>query len=166
MRAVAASGNATPQPTRPDGLWLDDVTEGMTFRSGTYEVTRSEIVEFAGRFDPQLFHVDEERSGGTFFGGLAASGWHTAAITMRLLVAAVPVATGIVGTDISLKWPSATRAGDVLHLEVTVSGVTPSRSRPERGNLLLTYETVNQDGDVRQATTGRVVVWRRPVADG
>ena len=147
-------------------LYLDDLHVGQRFRSGTRMVDAAQIKAFAGEFDPQPFHQDEEAAKGTLFGGLVASGWHTAAITMRLLVAAVPVATGIVGNGISLKWPSATRAGDVLHLEVTVSGVTPSRSRPERGNLLLTYETVNQHGDVRQATTGRVVVWRRPVADG
>jgi acyl dehydratase len=76
----------------------------MTFRTDTYEVTQAEVTEFAARFDPQVYHLDEEEAQGTFFAGLAASGWHTAAITMRLLATSgVPIATGVIGTDISLK---------------------------------------------------------------
>jgi acyl dehydratase len=115
------------------------------------------------RYDPQLFHLDEEQARGTFFDGLAASGWHTAAITMRLLATSgVPIATGVIGTDISLKWPAATRPGDIVHLEITVTTITPSPSRPDRASVVLSYETVNQHAEVRQQTSGRIIVWRRP----
>jgi acyl dehydratase len=155
--------SSAPKPVKPGGLWLDDLAEGMTFHSATYEVTPAEVTEFASRYDPQLFHLDDEQARGTFFDGLAASGWHTAAITMRLLVeSGAGLATGVIGADISLKWPSATRPGDVLHLEITVDTITPSSSRPDRANVVFSYDTINQHGEVRQRTTGRVIAWQRP----
>jgi len=156
--------DTTPGPIwSDDALWLDDFAEGMTFRSGEYEVTEEELVEFATHYDPQGFHLGEEQARGSFFGGLAASGWHTAAITMRLLVTSeLRVATGLIGTDITLKWPSATRPGDVLHLEITVDSVSRSASRPNRGSVVFSYDTLNQHGEVRQHTTARVVAWSRP----
>jgi acyl dehydratase len=159
---VSAESSA-PEPVKPDGLWLDDLAEGMTFHSGTYEVTQAEVAEFASRYDPQLFHLDDEQARGTFFDGLAASGWHTAAITMRLLVdSGAALATGVIGADISLQWPSATRPGDVLHLEITVDTITPSSSRPDRATVVFSYDTINQHGEVRQRSTGRVIAWQRP----
>lgn len=158
---VAAS--TAPKPVRADGLWLDDLAEGMTFRSDTYEVTQAEVTNFASRFDPQLYHLDDEQAQGTFFAGLVASGWHTAAITMRLLATSgVPMATGVIGTDIFLRWPSATRPGDVLHLEITIDKIVLSSSRPGCGSVVLSYETVDQHGQIRQQTTGRVIAWMRP----
>jgi acyl dehydratase len=158
-----SAADDTPGPIRPDGLWLDEFAVGMTFASDTYTVTEAEILAFAERYDPQAFHLGEERARPTFFGGLAASGWHTAAITMRLLATSgFRIATGVVGTDITLKWPSATRPGDVLHLEIAIESVTRSASRPNRGAIVLAYDTVNQDGEVRQRTTGRLVAWDRP----
>lgn len=155
--------SSAPKPVKPDGLWLDDLAEGMTFRSGTYEVTEAELVDFASRYDPQLFHVDAGQAQGTFFDGLAASGWHTAAITMRLLVESrAALATGVIGAEISLKWTSATRPGDLLHLEITVDTITPSDSRPDRANVVLSYDTTNQYGEIRQKTTARVIAWWRP----
>ena len=154
--------STAPKPVRPDGPWLDDLAEGMTFRSETYEVTSEEVTEFAARYDPQPFHLDDEQARGTFFDGLAASGWHTAAITMRLLAGSdAAMATGVIGSDISIKWPSPTRPGDVLHLEIIVDTITTSSSRPDRGSVVLTYDTINQHGDVRQHTTGRIIAWRR-----
>jgi acyl dehydratase len=157
-------GGSAPRPVRADGLWLDDLAAGAAFRSDTYELTASEIVEFASRYDPQAYHLDPDQAEGTFFDGLAASGWHTAAITMRLLAASVPLATGIIGTDIAIKWPTATRPGDVLHLEIRVDSVTFSKSRPDRGNVALSYQTINQHDEVRQRTTARSIAWRRPRA--
>ena len=156
---------SAPGAIRDDGRWLDDLSEGMTFTSATYEVTPEELVEFAGRFDPQVFHLDAERARDTFFQGLAASGWHTAAITMRLLDETLRLATGVIGSEITLAWPSPTRPGDVLHVEVTVESITLSTSRPDRGSVVFGYATVNQDGAVRQQTTGRVIMWRRPRPD-
>ena len=155
--------STAPEPIRPDGLWLDDLAAGMTFRSDTYEVTQAEVVDFASRYDPQAFHLDDAQARGTFFDGLAASGWHTAAITMRLLATSgVPLATGVIGADISIKWPTATRPGDLLHLEITVDEITLSNSRPDRGNVVFSYDTINQHGEFRQRTTGRIIAWRRP----
>ncbi|WP_296366737.1 MaoC family dehydratase [Pseudonocardia sp.] len=155
------SGPVAPG-TGVETLWLDDLAEGMTFRSETYEVTTAEVQEFATRYDPQPFHLDEDAAGGTLFGGLAASGWHTAAITMRLLDCSFPIATGVIGSEIHLEWPSPTRPGDVLHLEISVGAITHSETRPGRGSVTLAYDTINQHGELRQRTTGRVVAWRRP----
>jgi acyl dehydratase len=158
-----ATESSAPKPVTADGLWLDDLAEGMTFTSPSYEVSEAELTEFAARYDPQLFHLDAEGAQGTFFDGLAASGWHTAAITMRLMVDSdAALATGVIGADISLKWPTATRPGDVLHLEITVDTITPSSSRPDRASVVFSYDTVNQHGEIRQHTTGRVIAWKRP----
>jgi acyl dehydratase len=158
--------STAPGPTRADGLWLDDLAVGMTFRSDTYEVTEAEIVEFATRYDPQPFHTAPERARDTFFGGLAASGWLTAAITMKLFVEVVPLATGVIGSDIQLSWKTPTRPGDVLHVEATIDGITVSTSRPDRASVQFSYATINEDGEVRQQTSGRILAWRRPPADG
>jgi len=163
---ASATDGTAPLPVQADGLWLDDLVEQQTFRSDTYAVTPEEIAEFARRYDPQPFHLDEVQARGTFFDGLAASGWLTAAITMRLLVASLPIATGIIGSDISLKWPSATRAGDILHLEIRINTIARSSSRPGRGSVGLGFETVNQHGDVRQQVTARLIAWQRPRSAG
>ncbi|MFI5610293.1 MaoC/PaaZ C-terminal domain-containing protein [Amycolatopsis sp. NPDC051903] len=153
----------TPRPINPSGLWADDLFAGMEFRSSTCTVTEAAIVAFAESFDPQLYHLDAAAARGTFFDGLVASGWHTAAITMRLLVTSgVPLATGIVGAAIDLSWPSAARAGDVLHVEGRVDEIAFSRSRPSRATVVLSYKTENQAGEVRQNTQARVVAFRRP----
>lgn len=155
--------STAPKPVREDGLWLDDLAEGMTFQSDTYEVTEAEVTEFASRFDPQLYHLDDEQARGTFFDGLSASGWHTAAMTMRLFATSrAALATGVIGTDITLKWPSPTRPGDILHLEITVNSISPSKSRPDRASVTWTYETVNQHEEIRQRTTARTIAWWRP----
>lgn len=159
------SPSSAPGVIRPDGLWLDDLAAGMTFRSGEYELTAAEIVEFAERYDPQAFHTDADAATSTFFQGLAASGWHTAALTMRLFSEAVPLATGIIGAEITLKWTSPTRPGDVLRVEATIEDIAVSASRPDRAAVLFSYATLNQDGATRQQTSGRVLAWRRP-ADG
>ncbi|MEU7817538.1 MaoC/PaaZ C-terminal domain-containing protein [Pseudonocardia sp. NPDC049154] len=150
---------------RPDGFWLDDLAEGLTFRIGAYEVTAAEVKDFATRYDPQPFHLDEDAAGDTLFDGLAASGRHTAAITMRLLTSAFPIAAGVIGSAIHLEWPSPTRPGDDLRLEISVGTIAHSTSRPGRGSVTLTYDTINQHGEVWQRTTGRVIAWQRPAAE-
>ena len=156
----------TPHPTRPDGLWLDDLHEGMSFASDTYEMTAESIIAFATEFDPQPFHVDAESAEGTFFDGLVASGWHTAAVTMRLLINGLPIATGIVGGGGELSWPSAATAGDVLRVEGAVTRITRSRSRPEQAWVVVEHRTVNQRDEVRQTNSSRLLVWQRPRAGG
>ena len=143
-------------------LYLDDLRVGLRFTSGTHALDAQEIKAFASRFDPQPFHLDEETARGTLFGGLAASGWHTAAITMSLLVGGgLPIADGIVGAGGEINWPKPTRPGDILHVESEVLEVTPSRSRPDRGIAVVRSETKNQRGEVVQVFTSRIVVPRR-----
>jgi acyl dehydratase len=144
-------------------LWLEDVEVGGKFRTAEYEITREDVIEFARTYDPQPFHLSESAAEGTFFKGLAASGWHTAAITMRLLVTSgIPIATGIIGGSVELTWPSPTRPGDVLRVELTVTEVRASRSNPSRGFVTIVCDTVNQHGEVRQHTTSKLLVFARP----
>lgn len=146
-------------------LYLDDIQIGQTFESSSHVLTIEEIKEFAGRYDPQFFHLDEDRARDSLFGGLAASGWHTAATTMRLLVQSVPFARGLIGAGGEISWPRATRPGDALRLRSEVTAVTPSRSRPERGMVTLRCETVNQDGEVVQVFSPKIVAWRKEGSD-
>jgi len=154
--------DSAPATTRPDGLWAEDLHIGQTFRSEEAEITAEAIVEFASRYDPQPFHVDSVAAVGTFFDQLVASGWHTAAVTMRLLVEAFPVATGIVGAGGEIGWPSATVPGDRLHVEAVIDDIVWSTSRPDRATLVVSHRTVNQSGEIRQRSTARLIAWRRP----
>jgi acyl dehydratase len=156
--------SAAPRPVRLDGLWLGDLTVGQRFTAGGYELTEPEIIEFAARYDPQAYHLDPEAAKGTFFGGLVASGWHTAAVSMWLFVRALPIATGNIGAGGEVTWPSAAVAGDVLHLEGTIDDIVASRSRPGRAALLISHQTLNQRGEVRQKTSARLIAWSRPGA--
>ena len=146
-----------------EGLYyLDDLRVGQRFSSDEPAVDAPQIKAFAAQYDPQPFHLDEEAARGNLFAGLAASGWHTAAITMRLLVGGgAPIAGGVIGAGGEIAWPQPTRPGDVLRVESEVLEVTPSRSRPERGTVTLRSETRNQRGEVVQVLTARLVVPRR-----
>ncbi|MBL8471524.1 MAG: MaoC family dehydratase [Rhodocyclaceae bacterium] len=151
----------------PGGLYLEDLQEGQTFTTGSMEVDAAQIVAFASAFDPQPFHTDAEAAKHTFFGGLAASGWHTAALTMRLLVGkGAPFAVGLIGAGAQLEWPRPTRPGDVLHVRTEIVKIAPSRSRPDRGMVTLRSETINQRGEVVQVLTSTAVVTRRPAPAG
>ncbi len=128
-------------------------------------IDEAQIKAFARQFDPQPFHLDDEAARGSLLAGLAASGWHTAAITMRLQVdSGLPISGGIIGAGGELNWPRPTRPGDVLHVETEVLEVKPSRSRPERGMVTVRSETLNQRGEVVQTLTVKLVVPRRFVA--
>src|ERR1700678_3834262 len=128
------------------GLYLEDLTVGQRFTTGTLTVTEAEIKAFASQYDPQPFHLDDDAARGTFFGGLAASGWHTAAMTMRMLVdAGPPLAGGIIGGGGEITWPRPTRPGDVLHVEGEVMEIIPSKSRLDRGVVVMRSETKNQN---------------------
>ena len=142
--------------------YLDDLKAGDRFLSAKHMIDEVQIKSFAAQFDPQPFHLDDESARATLFGGLAASGWHTAAITMRLLVESLPLAGGIIGGGGEITWPKPTRPGDVLQVESEVVSVTPSRSRPDRGMVVVRYETRNQQGDVLQLSVFKLVVPRRP----
>jgi acyl dehydratase len=142
-------------------LFLEDLVEGQRFVSEARTVSAEEIVEFAARYDPQPFHLDAEAAAGTLFGGLAASGWHTAALSMPMVIASVPFAGGIIGGGGELLWPRPTRPGDTLHVETEVLEITPSRSRPERGTVVVRCTTLNQHGEAVQIFTPKIVVPRR-----
>jgi acyl dehydratase len=142
-------------------LYLEDLRAGQRFTTGEHEVDAAQIVAFARDFDPQPFHTDEEAAQHSFFGSLVASGWHTAGITMKLLVEGLPIAGGLIGTGGELAWPAPIRPGAVLHVEAEVLEVRPSRSRPERGSALLRIETLDRDGELVQVFTGTMVVPRR-----
>lgn len=144
-------------------LWLDDIHVGDEFRTGAYDLSAEAIIDFATQWDPQPFHLSEATAADTFFQGLAASGWQTAGITMRLLVTTgLPLATGIIGANIELAWPTPTRPGDRLHVELTVTDVKVSKSNPTRGFITTAYDTLNQSGDVRQRTTARLLAFKKP----
>ena len=143
-------------------LTLDDLTVGQRFTSGTHILDATQIKTFAAQFDPQRFHLDDAAAQETLFGGLAASGWHTAAITMKLLVGGgAPFAGGLIGAGGELAWPMPTRPGDVLQVFSEVVAIRASRSRPERGIVTLRSETRNQKGEVVQILTAKLVVGRR-----
>ena len=143
-------------------LTLDDLEVGQRFVSGTHVLDAAEIQAFARAYDPQPFHLDEAAARETLFGGLAASGWHTAAITMRLQVeSGPPLAGGIIGSGGEISWPRPTRPGDVLRVESEVMEITPSRSRPNRGMILLRSETKNQRDEVVQVLVARLELPRR-----
>ena len=140
-------------------LYLDDLTVGDRFTSGEHALDAAQIVAFAAQFDPQPFHTDPDAAEVTFFRGLAASGWHTAALTMKLLVeSGLPLADGVIGSGGELQWPQPTRPDDVLHVEAEILEIVPSRSKPGRAMVQARCETKNQRGEVLQRFTSKLVV--------
>jgi acyl dehydratase len=145
-------------------LYLEDFTVGRRFVSAAHALDADQIKAFAGQFDPQPFHLDEAAAQASFFHGLAASGWHTAAITMSLLVkSGMPIAGGLIGAGGEIEWPRPVRPGDTLTVESEIVAVKPSRSRPERGMITVKSETRNQHGEIVQILTSKMLVWKKPV---
>ena len=144
-------------------LYLEDLSVGQRFVSASERLTLEQITRFAAEYDPQPFHMDEIAARSSVLEGLAASGWHTASISMRLLVGGgLPIAGGIVGTGGELLWLKPVRPGDTLHVETEVLEIVPSRSKPDRGMVRVRALTINQDGETVQSFTPRMVVPRRP----
>jgi acyl dehydratase len=143
--------------------YLEDFEAGQKYASGSLTVDADEIKAFAAQFDPQPFHLDHDAAAKTLFGGLAASGWHTAALTMRLLVAGdLKPAGGIIGAGFDeLRWPRPVRPGDVLHAESEILEVRASKSRPQQGMIKVRTTTSNQNGEPVQVFVGNLVVPRR-----
>jgi acyl dehydratase len=143
------------------GLYLEDFHVGQRFQSGTRSVDEEQIRTFAQQFDPQPFHLDAAAAKTAFFGGIVASGWHTAAVSMRLLVeGGLPVAGGLVGASGEISWPSPVRPGAILHVESEILEVRPSRSRSDRGIITVRSETRDQVGEVVQLLVAKLVVPR------
>lgn len=143
--------------------FLEDFAVGQTFGTGRLTVDTQQIKTFAAAFDPQPFHLDETVAAGSFFRGLAASGWHTAALTMRLLVEGeLKPAGGIIGAGFEeFRWPLPVRPGDELRVESEILDVRPSKSRPTQGLLKVRNTTLNQNGEAVLVQVVTLVVARR-----
>jgi acyl dehydratase len=145
-------------------LYFEDLAVGQTFGSGNVTVERDRLKAFAAEFDPQPFHLDEQVAGASTFGDLVASGWHTAALTMRLLVEGdLRIAGGLVGAGVEdLRWPRPVRPGDTLRVQSEVLEVRPSSSKPDRGVARVRSTTLNQDGQPVMVQVATLIVPRRP----
>ena len=146
----------------PAKLYLEDLHVGQRFTSDTFVITEERIKSFAEEFDPQPFHIDEAAAQNTVFRGLAASGWHTAAVAMKLMVnGGLPLGNGIIGMGGELAWPKPTRPGDTLHVESEVLEIMPSKSKPNQAVVRVRSTTLNQNGDVVHQFTSKVLVFKR-----
>jgi acyl dehydratase len=143
--------------------YLEDFEVGQIFGAGPLRMERDRMKSFATEFDPQPLHLDEDAARDMVFGGLVASGWHTAAVTMRLLVQSdLKPAGGIVGAGFDeFRWSRPVRPGDELRIEAEILEVRPSRSRPDQGWIKVRTTTFNQNGEAVQTTIGNLVVPRR-----
>lgn len=146
--------------------YLEDFEPGQTFSSGRIRVDAERMKNFAAEFDPQPFHLDEKAAANSLFRGLAASGWHTAAVTMKLLVESeIKPAGGIVGAGFDeLRWPRPVRPGDELRVESEVIEVRASKSRPDQGVIKVRTTTLNQNNEPVQVSVGNLIVLRRPAS--
>ena len=142
--------------------YLDDFEVGQRFGSGSYLLNEEAIKRFAVEYDPQPFHLDDESAKETLFGGLAASGWHTAALTMRLLVESdFKPAGGVIGAGIEeFQWPLPVRPGDELSVEAEIVEVRPSKSRPDQGMVKVRTTTYNQRQEAVQVFVAKLIVKR------
>ncbi|WP_299842885.1 MaoC family dehydratase [uncultured Paracoccus sp.] len=142
-------------------LYLDDLEVGQEFLSGEYALDADQIIAYARQFDPQPFHTDPEAARETFFQGLAASGWHTMSLTMRLLVESVPFAQGVIGAGGEVSWPQPTRPGDILRVKSRILEIRPSRSKPDRGLVKVQSLTLNQADEVLLDLTANLLAFRK-----
>ena len=145
----------------PRTFYLEDLRVGQRFTSGLYTMEEARMKAFAAEFDPQPFHLDEASAQRSVFGGLAASGWHTAAATMRLMVGSLPFGSGMIGLGGEIVWPKPTRPGDILRVESEILEIVPSRSKPNQGVVIVRSITLNQNGDHVQAFTAKILAFRR-----
>jgi acyl dehydratase len=148
------------ETTEMSERYLEDFEAGQTFGSGRIRIDADRIKSFAAEFDPQPFHLDERAATDSIFRGLAASGWHTAAITMRLIVESdIKPAGGVVGAGFDeLRWPRPVRPGDELHVESEVIEVRASKSRPDQGIIKVKTTTLNQNDEPVQVFVGNLIV--------
>ncbi|MBV8680499.1 MAG: MaoC family dehydratase [Aquitalea sp.] len=146
-------------------LYFEDLTPGRVFHTASHTISQQEIIDFARQFDPQPFHTDTEAAKTSVFDGLAASGWHTSSLTMRLIVASElkNVANGLIGMGIKdMRWPQPTRPGDTLRAEIEVLGQKASSSKPDFGVVQLRWTTLNQRDEIAMQLETSIWVARRP----
>jgi acyl dehydratase len=145
-----------------DKLYLEDLHVGQRFTSDSFVITEGRIKSFAEEFDPQPFHLDNAAAEKTVFRGLAASGWHTAAVAMKLLVTGgLPLGNGIIGMGGDLAWPQPTRPGDTVHVESEILAITPSKSKPNQAVVQVRSTTLNQNNEAVHQFTSKVLVFKR-----
>jgi acyl dehydratase len=146
-------------------LYLEDLQVGQRFVSGTYLMELERMKAFAEEFDPQPFHLDEAAAQASVFQGLAATGWYTAAVAMRLLVTSgLHIANGLIGLGGEIAWPKPTRPGDILRVEAEILAILPSRSKPNQGIVTVRNTTLNQRDEPVQIFTAKILVFRRPAS--
>jgi acyl dehydratase len=154
-----------PAPELTKALYLDDLRVGQRFTTGSYRMEEGRLKAFAAEFDPQPFHLDDAAAQNSIFRGLAASGWHTAAASMRLIVdGGLRLAAGTIGLGGEIAWPRPTRPGDTLHVECEILEIVPSRSKPNQGIVKVRNTTLNQNGEEVQIFTAKLIVFKRPTA--
>ena len=142
-------------------LYLEDLHVGQRFESRVHQLDADQIKAFAADYDPQPFHLSDEGAVGTIFGTLAASGWHTMAITMRLQVESVPLADGLIGASTEITWPRPTRPNMALKVFSEITDIRPSESKPDMAIVTMRSETRDQEGQVVQIFTARMPVYKR-----
>ncbi|HKF08975.1 MAG TPA: MaoC family dehydratase [Xanthobacteraceae bacterium] len=149
-----------------DKTFLEDLAPGQVFTSDARAIVDAgSIKKFAGEFDPQPFHLDEASAGTSFFKKLVASGWHTTAMTMQLIIKTLPLSHGIIGSGVDeLRWPRPVKPGDTLRLHCEVIDVTPSIMNPSRGTVRVRMTTLNQHDQPVQTMVANLLAFRRPQA--
>lgn len=138
---------------------LKDIKVGDIIDNGSYHITKEEMIDFAQKYDPQFYHVDEAQAKDYIFGDLIASGWLTASIAMGLAVRTFSIEHGMIGTMVNLTWPNPTRAGDTLYLTTEVLGITPSKSKPNQAIVELKWLAKNQDDAPLLKTTSKLIMF-------
>ena len=143
-------------------LYLDDLSVGQRFTSQSYEMRLEEILQFAKQYDPQSFHTDAKAAEQhQIFKGIAASGWHTSAVCMRLWTECMPIANGLVGTDSHVRWLKPTRVGDQIHVEVEITQIRRSKSKPYQAIVSYHTQAINQHNDVLMSSDTNIVVFSK-----
>lgn len=144
-------------------IYLDDLAVGRKFTTASAMLTADDIKAFAAQFDPQAFHLDERAAETSVFRGLAASGWHTGSLSMRLMVESdFRIAGGLIGLSGEVSWPRATYAGDAIRVEIEILDIRVSASKPDRGIITVRNTTLNQRGEPVQIGVFKMLVPRRP----
>jgi acyl dehydratase len=155
--------NPASEPVK--ALFLDDLRVGQRFNTGSYLMEEDRMKAFAAEFDPQPFHLDDAAAQNSIFRGLAATGWHTAAATMRLLVTGeMQLAGGLIGLGGEIAWPKPTRPGDLLRVESEILEIVPSRSKPNQGIVKVRSATLNQNNEEVQVFTAKLLAFKRPTS--
>jgi acyl dehydratase len=163
IAATAARSRHSSKETAVEKAYLEDLAPGQVFTSQARVVVETDAIKrFAGEFDPQPWHLNETVAPSTFFKELVASGWHTTALTMQLIIQTLPLSGGIIGSGVDeLRWPRPVRPGDTLRLHCEIIDVQESKLRPSRGTVRVRMTTLNQDDQPVQTMIANLLAFRR-----